>query len=126
MIIRKCTLSPYICKGAIPLAILVFLWAAPSVAQVRDGDALLQECTATIGAYMDFCYGYIDAVADYLFEKHAMGEFTACVSKVPDDSRLRFVVVQFLRENPALRYLSAPELIARALSEKFPCKQSVP
>lgn len=75
---------------------------------------------------MDFCYGYIDAVADYLFETHAMGEFTACVSKVPDDSQLRFVVVQFLRKNSALRYMSAPELIARALSEKFPCKQSVP
>ncbi|MFZ2005663.1 MAG: Rap1a/Tai family immunity protein [Stellaceae bacterium] len=83
---------------------------------------MLQECTATIGAYMDFCYGYIDAVADYLFEKHAMGEFTACVTHTPDDSQLRFVVAQFLRDNPALRYKGAPELIARALSEKFPCK----
>lgn len=86
----------------------------------------MQECTATIGAYMDFCYGYIDSVADYLFEKHTMGEFTACVSKVPDDSQLRFVVVQFLRKNPTLRIMSAPELIARALSEKFRCKPSVP
>jgi hypothetical protein len=104
----------------------VSVWASPCAAQVRDGDALLQECTATIGAYMDFCYGYIDAVADYLFKKHAMGEFTACVSSTPDDSRLRFVVVHFLRANPALRRENAPELIAHALSEKFPCKQPVP
>jgi hypothetical protein len=75
---------------------------------------------------MDFCYGYIDAVADYLFDKHAMGEFTACADKPPDDSRLRFVVVDFLRANPAVRHENAPELIARALSEKFPCKQPVP
>lgn len=97
-------------------------WPRQAAAQARDGDALLRECTATIGAYMDFCYGYIDAVADYLFQKHAVGELTACATKPPDDSRLRFVVVQFLRENPALRTMSAPELIARALAEKFPCK----
>ena len=107
-------------------AISVPVWASSCLAQVRDGDALLAECTATIGAYMDFCYGYIDAVADHLFEKHAIGESAACVSKVPDDSQLRFVVVRFLRANPALRHENAPELIARALSEKFPCKQSVP
>jgi len=88
---------------------------------VRDGGELLEECTATIGAIVDFCYGYIDAVADYLFQKHAMGEFTACVSTAPDDSQLRFVVVQFLRDNPAMRQLSAPELIARAVSKKYPC-----
>jgi hypothetical protein len=102
------------------------VWDFPCLAQVRDGNALLRECTATIGAYMDFCYGYIDAVADYLFQKHTMGEYTACVTKTPDDSQLRFVVVRFLRANPAVRHENAPELVARALSEKFPCKQPVP
>ncbi|HTW52659.1 MAG TPA: Rap1a/Tai family immunity protein [Stellaceae bacterium] len=96
------------------------------MAQIRDGDALFAECTATIGAYMDFCYGYIDAVADYLFQKHAMGPYAACAAKPPDDSLLRFVVVQFLRKNPALRDQGAAELIARALSEKFPCNRAVP
>ncbi len=103
------------------MLIAALSWPQPGAAQVRDGDALLQECTATIGAYMDFCYGYIDAVADYLFAKHATGEFTACVSRVPDDPRLRFVVVQYLRDHPELRQLSAPELVARALSEKYRC-----
>jgi hypothetical protein len=103
------------------LAIAVTMWARPCPAEVRDGDALLTQCTATIGAIMDYCYGYIDAVADYMFQKHAMGAFTACVSNAPDDSQLRFVVVQFLRENPELRRLSAPELVARAFAARFPC-----
>ena len=38
-----------------------------------------------------------------------MGEFTACVSSTPDDSRLRFVVVHFLRANPALRRENAAD-----------------
>lgn len=108
------------------VVIAASLWPQPAAAQVRDGAALLRECTATIGAFVDYCYGYIDAVADYLFQNHAIGEFSACVTRPPDDSQLRFVVVQFLRANPALGYESAPELIARALSEKFPCKQPVP
>ena len=103
------------------LAVAACLWGRPCAAAVRDGDALLQQCSATIGAIVDFCYGYIDAVADYLFQKHPMGEFTACVSNAPDDSQLRFVVVQFLRDHPDLRHLSAPELVARALAEKYRC-----
>jgi hypothetical protein len=95
--------------------------ASPCAAQVRDGNGLLAECTATIGAIVDFCYGYIDAVADYLFQGHAMGEFTACASTAPDDAELRVVVVRFLRENPASRRLRAPELIARALAENYRC-----
>ena len=97
------------------------LWPGRGAAEVRDGEALLKTCTATIGAVVDFCYGYIDAVADYLFQQHALGAFTACVSAPPDDARLRFIVVQFLRDNRAIRHLAAPELIARALSEKFRC-----
>jgi hypothetical protein len=103
------------------LVITVSMWVRPCSAEVRDGGALLTQCTATIGAIMDFCYGYIDAVADYMFQKHAMGEFTACVSNAPDDSQLRFVVVKFLKENPDIQQLSASELIARALSAKYPC-----
>ena len=104
------------------LTIAALTLRSPRAAEVRDGEALLAQCTATIGAIVDFCYGYIDAVADYLFQKHPMGEFAACVSNVPDDSQLRFVVTRFLRENPDLQHLSAPELIARALSEKYPCR----
>ena len=88
---------------------------------MRDGNRLLAECTATIGAIVDYCYGYVDAIADHLFQGQAMGEFTACVSTAPDDAELRYVVVRFLRENPALRRLNAPELIARALAENYRC-----
>jgi Rap1a immunity proteins len=95
----------------------------PCAAEVKDGAALLGQCTATIGAIVDYCYGYIDAVADYLFQKHAMGDYRACVLVAPDDPQLRVVVVRFLRDHPELRRLSAPELIARALSEKYRCPE---
>jgi hypothetical protein len=107
-----------------PLCAAIALWfcISPCAAALRDGEALLQQCTATIGAQMDFCYGYVDAVADYLFQNNFMGEFRACVTTPPDDSQLRFAVVDFLQRNPALRGLGAPSLIARALSERYPCR----
>jgi hypothetical protein len=104
------------------LAIAVAVWSRPAAADVRDGNALLRQCTATIGAIRNFCYGYIDAVADYLFQGRTMGTLSACVPQAPGDVELRVVVVDYLRENPGLRYLSAAELIARALAARFPCQ----
>jgi hypothetical protein len=99
-----------------------WLGATPSLANFRDGDDLLRQCTATIGAEMDFCYGYIDAVTDYLLEHNVMGQFAACITRDLDDSRVRDLIVRFLQKNPALRRLGAPQLIARALAEAFPCQ----
>ena len=70
---------------------------------------------------MDYCYGYIDGLADDLFAHKAIDGFTACMTPPPDDSQLRDLVVQFLHKNPGLRSDSAPALVARALSEAFPC-----
>ena len=83
---------------------------------------MLQQCTATIGAEMDFCYGYIDAITDYLLVNNVIGEFAACITTDLDDSRVRDLVVKFLRDNPRLRRRGASGLIAQALSERFPCQ----
>ena len=47
--------------------------------------------------------------------------FNACISSELDDPGLRNLVVKFLKDNPDLRRLGAPNLIARALAQAFPC-----
>ena len=89
---------------------------------MRDGNRLLAQCTATIGAQMNFCFGYIDAVVDLLVENNGIDGFTACISTELDDPELRNIVVKFLKDNPDLRRLGAPDLVARALAASFPCR----
>jgi len=96
--------------------------SAAASAKVRDGNQLLQQCTATIGAYVDFCYGYIDAVTDLLLLNNVIDGINVCISSELDDPSLRNTVVQFLKNNPKLRDLGAPDLIARALAAAFPCR----
>lgn len=90
--------------------------------KVRDGNQLLQQCTATIGAYVNFCYGYIDSVTDLLLLNNVIDGINVCISRELDDPSLRNIVVQFLKDNPKLRDLGAPDLIARALAAAFPCR----
>jgi len=94
----------------------------PAPAAVKDGNALLQQCTATVGAFMEFCFGYIDAIAESLSEDRRLGVLDVCVPAEVDDVQLRDVVVKFLKENYGLRSLSAPGLVAQALTEAYPCK----
>jgi hypothetical protein len=104
------------------LAIVLSLSNAGSQAKMRDGDQLLRQCTATIGAHVNFCFGYIDAIVDLLVENNGIDGFNACISTELDDPELRNIVVKFLKDNPDLRHLGAPDLIARALAAAFPCR----
>jgi Rap1a immunity proteins len=101
---------------------MVVSLGTPCFADIKDGDSLLKYCTATIGAYVTYCFGYIDSVVDDLLANKIVDGFSACITIELDDSRRKDIVVQFLNDNPALRYLGAPELVARALSEAFPCQ----
>jgi len=102
--------------------IVLSLCAATASAKVRDGNQLLQQCTATIGAQMNFCFGYLNAVTDLLLENRDIDGFAACISGELGDPTLRNIVVKFLRDNPDLRRLGAPALVARALAASFPCR----
>ena len=104
------------------IAIGLSLCGASSLAKVRDGDQLLKQCTATIGAHVNFCFGYIDAIVDLLVENNGIDGFNACISTELDDPELRNIVLKFLKDNPDLRSLGAPNLIARALAAAFPCR----
>ena len=100
----------------------VVLHGPAASAAVRDGNALLKQCSATIGALMTFCFGYIDAVTDAVLENDGLGNVDVCISAELDDVQLKNIVIGFLKKNPGLRRFAAPTLIARALAEAFPCR----
>jgi hypothetical protein len=103
--------------------VVTSLYSTASLAEPRNGDELLQYCTATIGAYMLYCFGYIEAVTDSLLEKDSIGGTDACMPVVADDVQLRNLVVKFLQNNVGIRPMPAPALVARALHEAFPCRK---
>jgi len=91
-------------------------------AVIRDGDELLKYCTATIGAYMDYCFGYVDAIADLMLGRASVASVDACIPATrPDDPTLRNIVVAYLRRAEVSRRQEAPTLVARALAEAYPC-----
>jgi hypothetical protein len=106
--------------AAIGLSLLAF--AVEAKPKAKTGEVLLQYCTATIGAYVNFCYGYIDAVIDNLAESQTAAPL-ACIPDESDEASLRDVVVGFLRRNEPIRATEAPELVVRALEEAFPCRK---
>jgi len=96
--------------------------ATPAFAGIDDGNSLYRYCDATIGAYVMFCFGYLDSVVNDLRLYGSVDGFTACLPADFDDTRRRNIVVEFLRRNAASRRLDATGLIARAFSEAYPCR----
>jgi len=112
-------------RRAIFLALVVSVVlpsTAPRAAVLRDGDELFKYCTATIGAFMDYCFGYVDAIADLLLNQDRVAGIGACFpATLPDDPALRNVVVAYLRRSEVSRRQNAAVLVARALAEAYPC-----
>ena len=115
------------CLTASALIVAAALYAGPAhaqanTAQANTGRTLLQYCTATIGAYVMFCYGYIDLIVDDLHGAQNVDGYTACVPDGLEDNQRRSVVVDFLGRNPQMSNLDATSLIARSMSEAYPCR----
>jgi hypothetical protein len=72
---------------------------------------------------MEFCFGYIDAITDSLLDDRRLGLVDICFPAELDDVQLRDIVVKFLKENYGLRRVAAPELVAQALSDAYPCQK---
>ena len=90
-----------------------------------NGDSWFRDLlnpATTIGALMQFCFGYVDAITDSLLENRRLGAPDICVPDGLDDTQLREIVVKFLKENYRLRPLAAPALVAQALTEAYPCR----
>jgi hypothetical protein len=108
------------------LSILLLTVALSSGAQAAfvDGNRLLSDCSA--GGSQAFCLGYIAAISDALsltgIAPSTVANYRACVPSEATNGQIADAVRQYLEHNPAFRHLSAPGLVAEALSQAFPCR----
>jgi Rap1a immunity proteins len=103
-------------------AIAAALCAGPAHAGINDGNSLYRYCNATIGAYVMFCFGYMDSVVNDMRSYGSVDNYRACLPDDFDDGRRRNIVVAFLERHPADRHGDATALIARAFAATFPCQ----
>jgi hypothetical protein len=70
------------------------------------------------------CIAYTEGVADAMLDnqRHAVHGFQACFPRGAGIRQFRDIVVQYLEEYPAQRHLLASSLVAKALSDAFPCQ----
>ncbi len=94
----------------------------PACAEISDGNALYRYCDATIGAFVAYCFGYLDSVVNDIRSYGSVDGFTACLPSDFGDNRRRDIIVTFLERHPGDRDSSdATELIAHAFADAFPC-----
>ena len=102
-------------------AIFVVFLAVEARSGFVNGLLLYEDCNNNTPMIQNMCRSYIAGVADIL-EFNAIGERRACLPyyKV-DQNKATEVVKAFLGAHPELRHQYAAGLVARALSEAFPC-----
>jgi hypothetical protein len=108
-------------------AVIAFLaGAGPAVAGIDDGNSLYRYCNATIGAFVMYCFGYLDSVINDMRIYGSVDGFAACLPTTLEDNRRRDVVVNYIARHPRDRGDGATKLIAQAFSEAFPCPVELP
>jgi len=108
------------------LALVMVVMVSPAwgADQFQSGSQLYGECKneASPASY-GFCYGYILATFDAMVENDdELHGWIACLEENHSGKQVRDVVVKWLTDHPTRRYLSSSWIIARALSEAFPCQ----
>jgi len=100
------------------------LWSGQAAATgyFEDGNTLLKVCTSTNTTDRSYCNGYVGGIVDSITEVGSMSGRKACLPAGVMSSQARDVVIQWLQRNPQVRHFTAPGLVAKALSEAFPCR----
>jgi hypothetical protein len=81
------------------------------------------EQQANASTQWGFCRGYVAGVADILENREVAG-YRACVpTPTVEIGQLGDIVTTFLRDHPEERSLTGASIVARALSQAFPCTQ---
>ena len=115
------------------VAVFAMLFASNSLAQksaaqpepiFQSGKKLYQICQNKEAFPDGFCLGYVVGIADALTgpSKGYRGR-TFCIPVGSIQNQIEFAVKKWLESNPDKRHLNAPDLVAWALSEAFPCRR---
>jgi hypothetical protein len=109
--------------GAGAVVVAVMSASAEARADVQTGNDLYAKCGTTSGAGIgvDFCLGYIAAVADVMRYEAIAGNM-ACIPAGAPVGQLEDIVTRFLAAHPELWHYGAQSLVAAAFSLAFPCR----
>ena len=103
------------------LAALVLAAASPGAgAGFESGTTLLEKCRGG-SAKKAACSGYILAIADVLAEGPHFG-WRACLPEGVPARQVEQAVMGWFGNNPQILHYEADGLIAKALSDAFPCR----
>ena len=91
-------------------------------ATFNTGERLYSWCMSAEKSERDLCSAYIAAVADVL-AYGPVGTYRACLPRQEVEfSKVHEAAAKWLESHPEDRHFSAVGLVARALSESFPCQ----
>jgi len=100
--------------------VLLLLTCCVGANVFKTGYGLHNECNNESSKAQSYCLGFVTGVAEVL-DSNAVNGYSACVPNKVNQGEVRDIVVKFLEDHPELRHYEAHVLIARALSEAFPC-----
>jgi hypothetical protein len=109
-------------KGSFVLLILSVLPFVPSAhGQELTGNTLYDQCSANphgkVTSESDLCAGYVTRTFRLLVEERQV-----CPSPAITNEKVVAVVLQYLKDSPAVRDRSAAALIWQSLNTAYPCK----
>jgi hypothetical protein len=120
-------------RRLIALALAATVWTIPVRAQtVRylSGNQLYDICrgfgldgkpTDPPGVWLLLCIGYLEAVAEATAWENV--PYRACLPPNNVEAwQLMDIAIQYLQKHPEQRHSAGSSLVARALSEAFPCQ----
>ena len=97
---------------------------APARADVMNGKELQTFCTPHQASNFDMgtCLGYITGIADAMHRSTVdIYGWRVCMGDDVTVERMHDAVIGFLNANPQYLDLDADSLVARALSDAYPC-----
>jgi len=115
-------------KRLLLCTVLVVGMAGPAAGQAQTGEELHKHCleadfktrtevTRTSALFDGMCIGYIQGVSDVLFSRGDV-----CASSGANIRQKTDIVQTYFEANPKDRQLLAVDLVTKALSQAFPCK----
>ena len=113
----------------IALAIAFTLVAAAQAARSErfvSTESFWVMCTSNWGnvAYLEMyaaCRAYVSGVADVLADGQAVGNVKACINEDATKGQATEAVIAWMRAHPNRKELTAVQITASALAQKYPC-----